>query len=63
MTVTAVEPPTTNIDDIDADSDDEIEVYDMKGIRLYNGPRSEARLAKGFYLVRQGNTVAKVYID
>ena len=63
VTVTAAEPPVSNIDDIDADSDDEIEVYDMKGIRLYKGPRSEARLAKGFYLVRQGNTVAKVYID
>ena len=63
VTVTAVEPPVSNIDDIDADSDDEIEVYDMKGIRLYKGPRSEARLAKGFYLVRQGGAVAKVYVE
>ena len=63
VTVTAVEPPVSNIDDIDADSDDEIEVYDMKGIRLYKGPRSEAHLAKGFYLVRQGGAVAKVYVE
>lgn len=63
VTVTAVEPPVSNIDDIDANNDTEIEVYDMKGIGLYKGPRSEARLAKGFYLVRQGAVVAKVYVE
>ncbi|MDE5567046.1 MAG: leucine-rich repeat protein, partial [Muribaculaceae bacterium] len=63
VTVTAVEPPASNIDDIDADNDDEIEVYDMKGILLYKGLRSDARLAKGLYLVRQGGAVAKVYVE
>ena len=63
VTVTAVEPPVSNIDDIAADKDGEIEVYDMKGIHLYTGPRSEARLAKGFYLVRRGAAVTKVYVE
>lgn len=63
VTVTAVEPPVSNIDDIDAGNDAEIEVYNMKGILLYKGPRSEARLAKGFYLVRQGGEVTKVYVE
>ena len=63
VTVTAVEPPVSNIDDIAADKDGEIEVYDMKGIHLYKGPRSEARLTKGFYLVRRGAAVTKVYVE
>ena len=64
-----IEAITSEIDEIIADmdknmdSDAEVDIYTLNGTHVYKGPRSEARLAKGFYLVRQGNTVNKVYFD
>ena len=60
---------TSGIDEIIADmdegmdSDAEVDIYTLNGTHVYKGPRSEARLAKGFYLVRQGGAVAKVYVE
>ena len=64
-----IEAITSGIDEIIADMDDnldsdaEVDIYTLNGTHVYNGPRSKARLAKGFYLVCQDNTIAKVYID
>lgn len=64
-----IEAITSGIDEIIADmdedmaSDEEVDIYTLSGTHVYNGPQSEARLAKGFYIVRHGNTVNKVYFD
>ena len=60
---------TNGIDEIIIDMDKnmssvvDVDIYTLNGTHVYNGPRSEARLAKGFYLVRQGEAVAKVYVE
>ena len=64
-----IEAITSGIDEIIADmdenldSDAEVDIYTLNGTHVYNGPRSEAHLTKGFYLVRQGGAVAKVYVE
>lgn len=54
----------SGIEDInaDADTDGEIEVFNLNGVCVFQGPRSEANLTKGLYIIRQGNIVAKVLV-
>ena len=39
-----------------------IEVYDLDGRLLFRGERADAHLAKGIYIIRQGNVVRKVTV-
>lgn len=36
--------------------------YDLEGLLIYRGPRRDAILQKGIYIVRQGNTVRKITV-
>ncbi|MDE5554595.1 MAG: hypothetical protein K2J10_05370 [Muribaculaceae bacterium] len=54
---------TSGIDELSSESDNEIEVFDMAGVCVYKGLRSEARLERGFYIVRQGLTTQKIAIQ
>lgn len=47
---------------IDDGTEQEVEFYDLKGSLVYKGLRSEVRLQRGIYIVRQGSKVAKIYI-
>ena len=40
----------------------DVEVYDLEGLLIYRGPRRDAILQKGIYIVRQGNTVRKITV-
>lgn len=54
----------SGIEDInaDADADEVVEVFNLNGVCVFQGPRSEANLTKGLYIIRQGNIVAKVLV-
>ena len=47
------------LDEIDAMSDGEIEVYDLKGVKIASGLKG---LPKGIYIVRRGSRVSKISI-
>lgn len=36
---------------VDEDPDDEVEVYNLNGLKVFRGPRSEISLPMGFYIV------------
>ncbi|MDE6410158.1 MAG: leucine-rich repeat domain-containing protein [Muribaculaceae bacterium] len=44
------------------DNDSEIEVYTLNGMFVYRGPRKEAQLERGVYIVRQGKVTAKIIV-
>ena len=62
---------SSGIDEVEADGttdgaiapEADVEVYSLQGMLLYQGRWSEARLSKGFYLVRQGNITRKTYVN
>ncbi|MDE6534584.1 MAG: leucine-rich repeat domain-containing protein, partial [Muribaculaceae bacterium] len=47
------------LDDLDAMNDGEIEVYDLKGVKIADGLKG---LPKGIYIVRRGSQVSKIAI-
>ena len=50
-------------DNLPSDAVDvDIEVYDLNGILVYTGKRTEAKLTKGVYIVRQGKITRKVMV-
>lgn len=54
---------STDVNGIAADATGtEIEVYDLDGHLLFRGERADAHLAKGIYIIRQGNVVRKVTV-
>ncbi|MDE5790670.1 MAG: leucine-rich repeat domain-containing protein, partial [Muribaculaceae bacterium] len=44
------------------DNDSEVEVYTLNGMFVYRGPRKEAQLERGVYIVRQGKVTAKIIV-
>ncbi len=61
--ISAIEVEPGGIDEVEIDADTEVEVYTLGGVFVYKGLWSEARLSKGFYIVRQGNAAQKVYVS
>lgn len=49
-------------DNLSADGEQDIEVYDLNGLCIYHGIRNGVILGKGIYIVRQGDTVKKVIV-
>ncbi|MDE5608144.1 MAG: hypothetical protein K2I64_04330 [Muribaculaceae bacterium] len=50
------------VSEIEADEEGDVEIYNLNGLLLYAGPRDEAKLERGFYIVRRGNTATKLYV-
>ena len=67
--ITGYDP--SGIDEVEADGstdgaiapEADVEVYSLQGMLLYQGLWSEARLSKGFYIVRQGYITRKIYVN
>lgn len=51
---------SNSVDVVDRDS--EVEVYTLDGMFVYKGPRKEAQLERGVYIVRQGKMTAKIIV-
>ncbi|MDE5607476.1 MAG: leucine-rich repeat domain-containing protein, partial [Muribaculaceae bacterium] len=62
---------SSGIDEVEADDstdgaiapEADVEVYNLRGMLIYQGLWSEARLSKGFYIVRQGYITRKIYVN
>ena len=52
----------SSIDGINVDENIIVEVFNLAGMQLYCGPKSELRLDRGIYIVRQGKLTTKVYV-
>ncbi|MCM1503779.1 MAG: leucine-rich repeat protein [Muribaculum sp.] len=52
----------SGIDDVAVDGDSYVEVYNLNGIKVYDGLRSEMSLARGIYIVRMADRVEKIAI-
>ena len=55
---------STGIDDVmvDEDPDAEVEVYNLSGLKVFDGPRSEIALPRGYYILIQNGKPTKVLL-
>ena len=54
----------SGINDITVGTEDEdIEIYNLQGVLIYRGKRTDARPVRGIYIMRQGNISTKIYVD
>lgn len=47
---------------LESSADEDVKIYDLNGVMVYEGPRSEAQLKKGIYIVSNGKVTLKVYV-
>ena len=51
-----------SIETVVADSESDIEVFDLSGVPVYKGPKKDAHLTKGIYIIRQGHIATKIFV-
>lgn len=55
---------SAGIDDVmvDEDPDAKVEVYNFSGLKVFDGPRSEIALPRGYYILIQNSKPSKVLL-
>ena len=48
---------------VDQDPDAKVEVYNLSGVKVFDGPRSEIALPRGYYILIQNGKPSKVLLD
>lgn len=62
-TFTIAEPEnSTGIENVDTPENDNVSVYDMSGMNVYNGNKHNMHLKPGVYIVKNGNSTQKVVV-
>lgn len=54
---------SSGVDNVTVDYAEPVEIYNLEGVLVYRGMRSEAHLVRGIYIIRQGNVTTKIYVD
>lgn len=53
----------SGVENVTVDYAEPVEIYNLEGVLVYRGMRSDARLVRGIYIIRQGNVTTKIYVD